>query len=512
MLKALMIINKDFQRNKIDNRIYGTFVEHTGRAVYGGIYEPEHKTAGRDGFRGDVEEFIRELEVPLIRYPGGNFVSGYLWEDGVGPREERPVKTDAAWRSLESNQVGTNEFLTWAKKLGMEPMMAVNLGTRGAKEAAALLEYCNLDEGSYYSNLRREHGYEKPHGVRLWCLGNEMDGPWQICAKTPGEYARLACETAKLMKMIDPDIELVACGSSNEDMATMGAWEQEVLEECYSYIDYISMHIYIHNREDDTRLFMAKTLDMERFIKTITSVCDYVGGKMKSAKQIQISFDEWNVAYHSNEADKESVPWQLAPPIGEDIYNFQDAVVCGLMLICLIRNSDRVRIACQAQLINVIGAVLTETGGGAWRQTIYYPYLHASKYGRGTLLDVRIDAPSYSVGKYEGVPYLDGTAVYDEESGTVNIFCVNRHETESMEFVAALSGFEDYLPVEHIYLKSADKYAVNGKDGENVKPQKNDKLYCRQQRSGKSIVEVKLPELSWNVIRMKKAETGVREQ
>lgn len=506
MLKAGMTLHVDFCRNKIDDRLYGSFVEHTGRAVYGGIYEPEHQTAGEDGFRGDVEEIIRELKVPLMRYPGGNFVSGYQWEDGVGSREKRPVKVDAAWRSLESNQVGTNEFLAWAKKLSVKPMMAVNLGTRGAKEAAALLEYCNLEGGSYYSDLRREHGYEKPHDVRLWCLGNEMDGSWQICAKTPQEYAQLACETAKLMKMVDPDIELVACGSSNEDMPTMGSWEQAALEACYPYIDYISMHMYIHNREDDTPLFMAKTLDMERFIKTIASVCDYVGGKKKSAKQIQISFDEWNVAYHSNEADRETAPWQLAPPLGEDIYNFQDAVVCGLMLICLMRNSDRVRIACQAQLINVIGAVFAEKGGPAWRQTIYYPYLHASNYGRGTLLESRMDSPCYSTGKFNRVPYLDGAAVYNGENETVTIFCVNRHESEEMEFTVTLHGFEDYRPVEHIYLRSNDKYAVNGKDGLKVTPETNSKVPYLSPEHGGTTVEVKLPELSWNVIRLRKAE------
>lgn len=499
MLKAEMILHKDFCKNKIDDRLYGTFVEHTGRAVYGGIYEPGHALADEDGFRRDVQDMVRELEVPLIRYPGGNFVSGYCWEDGVGPKEKRPVKVDAAWRSLERNEVGTNEFLGWAKKLHAEPMMAVNLGTRGAREAAALLEYCNLEGGSYYSELRKEHGYEKPHNIKLWCLGNEMDGPWQICAKTPEEYARLACETAKLMKMIDPEIELVACGSSNGDMETMGIWEQTVLEACYPYIDYISMHIYLHNREDNTPLFMAKTLDMERFIKTITSVCDYVGGKLKSSKQIQISFDEWNVAYHSNEADKDAVPWQQAPPLGEDIYNFQDAVVCGLMLICLIRNSHRVKIACQAQLINVIGAIFTHTGGEAWRQSIYYPYLHASKYGRGIVLETRIHSGTYSIGAYQAVPYLDGIAVYNEAENTVTVFCVNRHETEKMELTVKMGGFEDYRPVEHIYLSNQDKYAVNSKDKENVLPKSNQQF---KEEDGR--VQVVLPELSWNVIRLQK--------
>lgn len=498
-MKARVIADRAFQKAEVDPRLYGSFVEHTGRAVYGGIYEPTHPTADRYGFRGDVEEIVKELRLPMIRYPGGNFLSGYNWEDGVGPVENRPVKRDAAWRSLETNEVGTNEFIAWARRLGIEPMMAVNLGTRGADEARALLEYCNSPGGSYYSDLRRKHGYEEPHKVKLWCLGNEMDGPWQICQKTPMEYARLAKETAKVMKMVDPDIELVACGSSNDTMPTMGVWEQTVLEECYPFIDYLSMHLYIDNREDDTPLFLAKPVGMEEFIHTIVSVCDYVGGKLHSGKKIHISFDEWNVAYHSNAADAHQEPWQIAPPLGEDVYNFQDAVAAGLMLLTLMRNADRVKVACHAQLINVIGAIMTKTGGKAWRQTIYYPFLHACRYGLGTVLHTVQQSDCYGAGRFQKVPYLDAVTIHREETGELTVFCVNRSETEELELELELRGFEGYGPVEQIGYHCGDKYAVNTAEKQPVVP---------VSESGPEIVagkaRAKLKPLSWNVLRFAK--------
>ena len=220
MQTAKITIDPNFRIGEVDPRLYGSFIEHLGRAVYGGIYEPEHPTADDMGFRQDVLDLVRELGVPIIRYPGGNFVSGYDWEDGVGPVEERPRRLDLAWKTVETNRVGTNEFAAWAKRAGAEPMIAVNLGTRGTDAARNLVEYCNHPGGSYWSDLRRSHGAEEPHAVGVWCLGNEMDGPWQIGHKTAAEYGRLAVETAKAMKWVDPSIELVACGSSKAAMPT----------------------------------------------------------------------------------------------------------------------------------------------------------------------------------------------------------------------------------------------------------------------------------------------------
>ena len=291
MKNAKIIIDKDFPISRIDRRIYGSFIEHLGRAVYGGIYQPGSPLADEQGFRRDVLELIRELGVPVVRYPGGNFVSGYKWEDGVGPREERPKRIEPAWTVVENNEFGLNEFSDWAQKAGTEVMMAVNLGTRGPAEAMELLEYCNLDRGTALSELRHKHGYPKPHGIKLWCLGNEMDGPWQIGHKTAQEYGRIANETAKVMRDIDPDIELVACGSSAPDMPTFGEWEATVLDNCYDNVDYISMHRYYGDWERDPKTFLANNVDMDRFITDVASICDFVKAKKRSDKMINISFE-----------------------------------------------------------------------------------------------------------------------------------------------------------------------------------------------------------------------------
>ena len=237
-----------FTKGRIDDRIYGSFVEHMGRVVYTGIYEPSHKTADENGFRGDVLQKVRQMGVTAVRYPGGNFVSNYDWRDGIGPVEKRPRKRDLAWKSIETNEVGLDEFMKWADAAEVAPIYAVNLGTKGIEEALAVLEYCNMETGTYYSNLRAANGHEKPYGIKTWCLGNEMDGDWQIGHKTAEEYGRIAYETGKAMKILDPSIELVACGSSMSTNPTFGDWEQTVLEHCYPCLDYISLHQYYGGR------------------------------------------------------------------------------------------------------------------------------------------------------------------------------------------------------------------------------------------------------------------------
>ena len=293
--RAKMVLDKEFQIAPIDKRIYGSFIEHLGRAVYEGIYQPGHPAADENGFRKDVVELVKELDVPIIRYPGGNFVSNFYWEDSVGPVEERPHRLELAWRSLEKNEIGLNEFSKWAKQVNSEVMMAVNLGTRGISDACNLLEYCNHPSGTKYSDLRRKHGVKEPHNIKVWCLGNEMDGPWQIGHKTMEEYGRLAEETAKAMRLIDPTIELVSCGSSNREMPTFPDWEAVTLSHTYDYVDYISMHQYYGNRDNDSNDFLAQSDDMDDFIRTIIATCDYVKAKKRSKKTMNLSFDEWNV-------------------------------------------------------------------------------------------------------------------------------------------------------------------------------------------------------------------------
>ena len=286
--------------------------------------------------------------MPIIRYPGGNFVSGYNWEDGTGDKSKRPKRMELAWQTIETNQVGIDDFQEWDRQTGTDIMMAVNLGTRGSEEARNLVEYCNSTTPTYYADMRRKNGFEEPFGIKLWCLGNEMDGPWQICSKTPQEYARIACETAKVMKWVDDSIELVACGSSYKDMPTFGIWEETVLRECYEHIDYLSLHNYYGNRENNTEDYLASSLDMDVFIKSVTAICDKIKEEKKSDKQINLSFDEWNVWFHSNEQDKQIPKWSVAPHQLEDIYNLEDALVVGTLLITLLKNSDRVKIACLA--------------------------------------------------------------------------------------------------------------------------------------------------------------------
>jgi len=498
--KARLVLDKEYIIGTTDKRLFGAFIEHLGRAIYGGIYEPAHPLADEDGFRRDVLELVRELRVPVVRYPGGNFVSGYNWEDGVGPREQRPVRLELAWGVREPNTVGTNEFVTWARKAGAEVMLAVNLGTRGPDAARNLVEYCNHPGGSYWSDLRKAHGYPEPHEIKLWCLGNEMDGPWQIGRKTAEEYGRIACETAKVMKWVDPSIELVVCGSSGRGMPTFPAWEATVLEHTYEHVDYISLHTYLGNQENDTRNFLAKSLEMDEFIRTVVATCDYVREKVRSKKQINLSFDEWNVWYHSNEADKKVERWSLAPPQLEDAYTFEDALVVGCMLITLLNHADRVKIGCLAQLVNVIGPILTENLGPAWRQTIFYPYLHASRYGRGRVLQPVISSPCYDAKDYTDVPYLAAAAVAGEEREELTIFAVNRDTEQPLLLEARLAQFAGYQVVEHLVLEHEDLKARNTKEEpDNVVPHNKGEA-----RMEEGFLRALLPKLSWNVIRLKK--------
>ncbi|HWJ80494.1 MAG TPA: alpha-N-arabinofuranosidase [Niallia sp.] len=497
--KAKMILEKDFKVAEIDKRIYGSFIEHLGRAVYGGIYEPGHPEADEQGFRKDVIGLINELQVPLIRYPGGNFVSGYNWEDGVGPVANRPHRLELAWRTTEPNEVGTNEFMDFAKKVNAEVNMAVNLGTRGIDAARNLVEYCNHPGGSYYSDLRISHGYKEPHKIKTWCLGNEMDGPWQIGHKTADEYGRIAQEAAKVMKWVDPSIELVACGSSHRNMPTFAEWEATVLDHTYDHVDYISLHQYYGNRDNDVANYLALSLEMDDFIRSVISIADYIKAKKRSKKNIYLSFDEWNVWYHSNEQDKKIEPWTVAPPQLEDIYNFEDALLVGCMLITMLKHADRLKIACLAQLVNVIAPIMTETGGPAWKQTIFYPYMHASIYGRGVALNPIISSPKYDSKDFTDVPFLESTAVYNEEKEELTIFAVNRGQEESLQLECDIRNFYGYKVVEHIVLEQEDLKKTNQANHQAVAPHSNGDATIEN-----GVVLAHLPKLSWNVIRLKK--------
>lgn len=498
MNKAVIKIDKDYKIGRIDNRIYGNFIEHIGRAVYGGIYEPTHPLADDMGFRKDVIELTKELMVPIVRYPGGNFVSGYNWEDGIGPKELRPRRTELAWFAIEDNHVGTDEFCEWSRRAGTDVMMAVNLGTRGADAARNLVEYCNFPGGTKWSDMRISNGFREPHNIKLWNLGNEMDGPWQIGHKTAKEYGREACETAKVMKWVDPSIELVACGSSSSGMDTCYDWEAVVLDHTYDLVEYVSMHQYYGNGKEDTPSFLANTMDMDRFIKHIASVCDYIQAKKRSKKVINLSFDEWNVWYHAFDENAKAEKWREKPAFNEDQYNFEDALLVGGMMITLLKHADRVKIACMAQLVNVIAPIMTENGGRIWKQTIYYPYLHTSLYGRGTALNVLVESPKYDCKEYTDVPALESIAVENEDGEYLTIFAMNRG-TQDLEVSCCLRDYPGCKVEEVITMAGYNLKQCNTADcPDRVIPFTSD-VY---EMDGSSLT-IKFSAYSWNVVRVK---------
>lgn len=488
-MKAKITINTKNIISKIDERIYGSFIEHLGRAVYGGIYDPGHAEVDDMGFREDVLRLVKEIKVPIVRYPGGNFVSGYNWEDGTGPRETRPKKLDLAWFSVETNEIGIDEFYRWAEKADTEIMMAVNLGTRGADDARNFVEYCNLDTPTFYAQLRKKNGFEAPFGIHTWCLGNEMDGPWQICTKTAREYGRLANEAAKVMKWTDESIEVVACGSSGPYMETFGEWEREVLRQCYENVDYLSLHNYFGNRLDDSKEYLSQSIVMDEFIKKVVTICDEIKEEKKSDKTIMLSFDEWNVWFHSNEADKKIPKWQMAPHLLEDHYNFEDALVVGCLMITLLKHSDRVKIACLAQLVNAIAPIMTTDDGRCYKQTIFYPYMLTSLNGRGYALNTDVICEVYDTEERCNIPYIEAIVVKNYDESTLTLFAVNRSLNESCEI--EFQGFDDYLITKHTILYCDDLKEENTVDAEKVKAYDNSDI------SGKIL----LPKHSWNMIR-----------
>ncbi|NGO72522.1 alpha-N-arabinofuranosidase [Streptomyces boncukensis] len=503
-MTARIALSPAFTVGRANPRLYGSFVEHLGRCVYTGVYEPDHPAADAEGLRTDVLDLVRELGVTTVRYPGGNFVSGYRWEDGTGPRDDRPRRLDPAWQSTESNRFGLAEYADFVRKVGAEPMLALNLGTRGVAEAMELLEYANHPGGTALSERRAAHGAKDPYGVRLWCLGNEMDGPWQTGHKTAAEYGRLAAETARAMRQLDPDpgLELVACGSSNQGMDTFAAWEATVLGECYDLVDHISLHAYYEEVDGDRDSFLASAADMDAFIRNVAATCDHVAAHRKSKKKLTLSFDKWNVWYqrrfHQDFA-RNPPNWSQAPRLLEDSYTVTDAVVVGSLLITLLRNADRVAMACQAQLVNAIAPIMTEPGGPAWRQTTFHPFAQASAYGRGTVLDVRPQSPAHGTERYGEVPLLHATAVLDEATSAVTVFAVNRSQHDELPLEIALHGMALTELTEHSVVSDPDPEARNTlSDPDRVTPHRA----TRATLDASGRVRTVLEPLSWNVIRL----------
>tara|TARA_B100000965_G_scaffold351032_1_gene325313 strand:- start:64 stop:1611 length:1548 start_codon:yes stop_codon:yes gene_type:complete len=472
----------NYKIGTIDNRIYSSFLEHLGRAVYEGVYEPEHPEADENGFREDVIKLVSDLNMPAVRYPGGNFVSAFNWEDSIGPKDDRPTRLDLAWKSKETNEFGLNEFVLWCKKVKTDPIYAINLGTKGVDSARNVIEYCNHPSGSYWSDLRIKHGFKEPHNIKMWCLGNEMDGEWQVGHKTAHEYGRLAHEAAKAMRLFDKNIELVACGSSSDTMSTFPEWEKEVLDQTYDSVDYISMHKYWSNsdiRSDDREIgkhsttnYLSNSIGLQKYIKDVESTINFIKSKKRSNKDVKISFDEYQPWYHSIEFMNEHLnsdikDWPKAHPILEDQYNLLDCLLVGTVLNTFINNSHVVKIACMAQLVNVIPAISTVKNGISWRQSVYYPLYFASLYGRGDSLQLKIVSPKYSCDIADDADYIDASAVINIEEKKLSFFIVNRSEKENVELNFDLHNLHIHKIVDQQIINHQNVYISNTKENPN---------------------------------------------
>lgn len=500
-MKAKISVNRSFVIGEADKNIFGGFVEHLGRCVYNGLYEPDHPEADQDGFRKDVIELVRELDMPVTRYPGGNFVSGYDWKDGIGPRENRPVRADFTWKAVEPNTVGLDEFIRWCRKIDSDILYAVNISTNTPKAAGELVEYANIPGGTYWSELRKKNGSAEPHNIRLWCLGNEVDGDWQVGHMTAGEYGRIAHETAKIMKLADDSIKLCACGSSVFSLSTFGSWDIEVMRHLFFDVEYLSIHMYFSNREQDLPKFLAVPEQVDQRISAAVAACDAVAAEKKSTRKIMIALDEWNIWYRGKISCAPEDIWQHGKAQNEEIYDMSDVLVAGGALLSMLDHADRLKIACLAQTVNVISPIMTIPGGGCWKQTIFYPFRETSRYGRGTVLRSVIDSPTYRMEGFctGNINYLRSTVVWRQEENELTVFAINRAD-EIMEFTACMEKFEcrEVVAAEEIYHESMN--AVNSPENEAVHPE--DIPANRFSLSGDTLT-AELKPLSWNMFRIR---------
>jgi alpha-N-arabinofuranosidase len=511
MTKAHITVDREFTVGAVPRRLFGSFVEHMGRCVYTGIYEPGHPNADEDGYRTDVLDLTRDMGVSIVRYPGGNFVSGYHWEDGIGPVDQRPRRIDGAWHTIETNAFGLHEFAGWAKKASVEVMEAINLGTAGVEEARAIVEYANHPGGTAWSDKRRANGAEDPFGIKVWNLGNELDGPWQIGHKTADEYGRLAQEAGKAMKLVDPSIELVAVGSSNAHMPTFGEWEYRVLSHAYDEVDYISLHAYYQEHDGDALSFLASANDMDYFIESVISTVDAVKAKRQTSKSINLSFDEWNVWYQQKgDAEDqlhmvEKAPWREHPRLIEDTYNVTDAIVVGTYLNSLLRHGDRVTIANQAQLVNVIAPIRSEENGPAWRQTIYWPFARMAELAQGQILRTVTSGDKFDSKQYGDADVVDVSATHDADAGRVAVFLANRGLEERADVTMTLRGFQAGRVTRAEVLtvpEGGDRFTANTEDAQDAVGLS--KLEDATVEDGQ--LRVSLPPLSWAVVEIEAKE------
>jgi alpha-N-arabinofuranosidase len=491
-LTARVVLDNERTIGAISPLLFGGFAEHMGRCVYGGIYDPASPHADERGFRRDVQAALREMRLSILRYPGGNFLSGYDWRDGVGPRELRPRRRDLAWQSIETNQFGTNEFVDYCRALEIEPMLGVNLGTGTIAEAAALVEYCNAPAGSRYADLRAEHGYPAPHAVKYWCLGNEMDGPWQIGHLEADEYARKAREAAKMLRWHDPGLKLILCGSSNTEMPTYPEWDRVVLETCWEQVDYLALHYYAINHDNDTTSYLALAAQFESHVDTLAGLLRYVKAKRRSKHDVKLSWDEWNVWYKDRSGRG---GWQEAPHLSEEVYNLEDALVVAQWMSVFLRRCDVLEIACLAQIVNTI-APLTTTAEQLLRQTTFYPFVLFANHAAGQSLDPLTLAPQHDTRLFGPMPLLDASASYDQANDRGAVFLVNRSQHETLTTDIVWQGAAPARAPAIYQLSGNDPKAINTFERpDTITPKQLDGPPVRDGR-----ITLRLPPLSFTVV------------
>ena len=446
--------------------LFGGFLEHIGRAVYEGVFDPTSAHADESGIRTDVLAALRGLEMPLVRYPGGNFASGYHWRDGVGPLADRPTVRELAWQSLEPNRFGTDEFLALCQKADWQPMLCVNLGTGTPEEARDWVEYCNGEAGSRWSDLRAANGREAPYQVPYWCLGNEMDGPWQLGHVPSDHYAIRAQQAAKMMKDCDRTVRLVACGSSAPEMPTFLEWDREVLERLGGLTDFVSLHRYVGNPADDPEGYLAIGASIDAQIEAVDACCRYVAAKRKSRKRAMLCFDEWNVWYKARSADDMNGEGLFAPHLVEEVYNLEDALVVASFLMSFIRHADVVKIANLAQIVNVIAPLLTR-GDELLIQSIYYAFQMISQRKKGMSLRLLQEGPTYRSSSHDEYPELDCAAIFDEDGARLHLFAMNRNLRESAQLEVTLHR-HSMNPLSAEILQADDLKAANSFEQPNL--------------------------------------------
>lgn len=529
--QAKITIHPRFKIGEISPRLYSTFLEPIGTMVNGTMYNPKHPSADENGFRQDFIEALAGTGMPAVRLPGGNYVSCWDWKDSIGPKEQRKTHLDLAWHQYITNDVGHDEYLRWCELVGTEPMYTVNLGTGDMRDAISLVEYTNHEGGTYWSDLRRKNGHDKPYGVKTWYLGNEMDGPWQVGSweKDPRGYGIRVNEISKAIKWVDGSIETAVCASSAPFMAHYPQWEEDVLQECYEAVDYISMHHYHVAPPGDYRALLGGSVYYEDFINTEISLCDLIQTKMRSPKKMMLSFDEYGTMArpcselhpgrgpHNMVAshyifrpdrkfilhDPDNMPNRVFP--GGDMIH---ALTAGSTLLAFMRHADRVKIAC---MTGGLGALCSSNRDHVWKSASHYVFTQLIKYGTGVSMLTDTDCETYDIPGYaiddnsqyatkEGVPYVDCASAWDENAGRLSIFIINRSDENEYPVSIDVSAFEGYSRQEHLELccESMDEKNTFENPDVILPKLKSDS----EIKDGKVFTHIK--PLSWNVINLYK--------